>query len=613
MGGKWRIAAGAAGAAALIAILLRVGDSSPEPVAQPAEPRTATRSPAAPDAACASCHAPIVESYRRHGMSRSIGRVEGIAPGSVTHSTTRVRYEVSSTGADAWLTATGTDGGTRRQRIVGRIGAGIFDTSWVTSEVDPAGAPTGRLFFAPVETVTGYGLELSPFDVHPGSPGMDMPMTRDCLTCHTLDTTPARFPANQFTPDGFESMPALGCSSCHGSPDRHAATMRGSRGTSGEGLGIVRLARLDPGAQRDICARCHLQGDARIDLVNGAPDRSKPIASQIPVLVPAGARTDFRFVGQLERLALSECFRQSPAMTCTTCHNPHAGARAQGVESFDRACVSCHKTLAAATAPAHASMTGCAGCHVRRSQPFDLPHVTTADHFIRSRIEPAQALPHRQFANREGPLDLYDDGRLHAALRSPAGRRWKSGVLAMGLLTMGRFKEAARLLEAFPPPGSPAARAPSAPDGLTPLESVAAFHTVRGFVLMGAGRIDDAKRAFSDAITIDPATADARLARARIHFDTGDLRGALLDTETVIRTWPQAEQPWDLRIDIAMRSGRPDLALTAADASTRLWPSNPRTWATLAMLARQRGDAERAGRALERARALSPGTVARSP
>jgi predicted CXXCH cytochrome family protein len=546
-------------------------------------------------------------------MSRSVGRVEGLAPGAVTNQATRTRYDVSSAGGDAWLTATKNDGGTRRQRIVGRIGAGIFDRSWVTSEVDAAGAPTGRLFFAPVETVAGHGLELAPFDVHSGSPGMDMPMTRDCLTCHTLDVPPSRFPPNQFAPDGFSSMAALGCPACHGSVDKHAAIMRGNRGTSHEGLGIARLARLAPAAQRDVCARCHLQGDARIDLVNGNPDRSRPLASQIPVLVPARGHADFRFVGQLERLALSACFKASPAMTCTTCHDPHTGVRAQGVESFDRACVSCHKTLTTTTEAAHASMTGCSGCHVRRSQPFDLPHVTTADHFIRRRIQPAQAMPHRQFADREGPLDLYDDGRLHATLQTAAGRRWKNGVLAMGLLTMGRFKEAARLLEAFPAPGSPAARAPAAPEGLTPLETLPAFHTVRGFVLMGNGRVDDARRAFSDAIAIDPAAADARLARARINFDTGDLRGALLDTETVIRAWPQAEQPWDLRIEIAMRSGRPDLALTAADASTRLWPSNPRTWATLALLARQRGETERAQRALERARALSPGAVARSP
>jgi hypothetical protein len=111
--------------------------------------------------------------------------------------------------------------------------------------------------------------------------------------------------------------------------------------------------------------------------------------------------------------------------------------RAQGVESFDRACVACHEKLGPhtslsvehVTGEAARSERGCVDCHVRRSQPFDLPHVRTADHFIRRRIErPQHDIPHRQFAAREAGLTIFD-----------AGRRWSAGVMAMGLLTMGRF------------------------------------------------------------------------------------------------------------------------------------------------------------------------------
>ena len=34
------------------------------------------------------------------------------------------------------------------------------------------------------------------------------------------------------------------------------------------------------------------------------------------------------------------------------------------------------------------SAAGCVDCHVRRSQPFDLTEVRSADHWIRRRIEP---------------------------------------------------------------------------------------------------------------------------------------------------------------------------------------------------------------------------------
>jgi hypothetical protein len=531
---------------------------------------------------CASCHASIVDAYRGHGMSRSGGRAEGITTGTVTNPASRVRYAIETIGRRTSLTAEMPDGGARRQRIVGRVGAGIFDASWVGTEIDSAGrTDTGRLFFAPVETITGRGLRLSPFELHERSAGLDMPLTGECLTCHTLDRPAGartRFPAHLHGADAFDTLRPLGCSACHGEVARHAQVMSGRSGSKPRGLAVTRLWRLSAGAQRDICARCHLQGDARIDLVNGTVDRTRPIAGQIPVLVPSRTIVDFRFVGQIERLALSTCFKSSPAMTCTTCHDPHTGVRAQGVQSFDRACVACHEKLGAHTSVSVAQVTGeparsargCVDCHVRRSQPFDLPHVRTADHFIRRRIErPQHDIPHRQFAVREAELTIFDDGRLRPTLESAAGRRWASGVMAMGLLTMGRFAEAARHFEAFPPPGSAAARVASAPPGLTPLETSAAFHTVRGLVLLGTGKIAEATRALSDAITIDPGAGDARMARARLSLDAGDLAGAGLDTEAVIRMYLQTEQPWDLRIEIARRTGRVDLALSH-QASTGL-------------------------------------------
>jgi tetratricopeptide (TPR) repeat protein len=250
-------------------------------------------------------------------------------------------------------------------------------------------------------------------------------------------------------------------------------------------------------------------------------------------------------------------------------------------------------------------MMGCVGCHVRRSQPFDLPHIRTADHFIRRTIEPPDMnVPARQFSARDGDVDLFDDGRLAPALKTPAGQRWRSGVLAMALLTFGRFPESARYFSAFPPPGSDPARTPSAPPGFAPLEENAAFHTARGFALVAAGHLEAARAAFGDAIAVDPRSANARLARARLSLDGGDIRAAMVDTQAVIDTFPRAEAPWDLRVEIARRVGRPDLALTAADASTKLWPSNAHAWSALAAAADERGDRERARKARQRAVAL---------
>jgi hypothetical protein len=590
--------------------------------------RAAARPVPAAMQSCAPCHAAVVARYLDHGMSRSVGRPEGITTGTVTNPSSKIRYEVSAAPEGPLLTATFPDGGTRRQRIVGRIGAGIFDTSWVGAELD-GGAVAGRLFFAPVETLTGRGLALSPFELHPGSAGLDLALTGACLTCHTRyqpDSLPGAalpmvppnagpFPAHHLGADAFEHLSPLGCGACHGSTDRHADAVSSKAGAARDDIGLRRLGKLPPGAQRDVCARCHLQGDARIDLAGTGVRVDAPLAGQIPVIVPRRALADFRFVGQLERLALSACFKGTPAMTCTTCHDPHSGVRAQGVQSFDAACQRCHTV-----APAHTTLTvaqvtghparspaGCVDCHLRRSAPFDLPHIRSADHFIQRRIQPPRLdVPHRSFADAQGELALYDDGRLAPSLATPEGQRWLSGVLAMALMPMMRLDEAARHFEKFPPPGSKAARLPAAPKGFAPLETNAGFHTARGLVLMTRGAIDDARAAFSDAIALDPHAADARLARARLALAAGEIPSVLRDTQAVIDAYPKAEQPWDLRVELARRVGREDLALSALDASIRLWPSNAKAWRDLAVLLQQRGDAERAQKALERARALSP-------
>lgn len=602
-----------------------------EPTA-PVEPRVS-----AAVEPCAMCHEDVVAQYLRHGMARTIGRPGPITPGTVENPVSKVRYDLTTDAEGGLLTATYPDGGVRRQRIVGRIGAGIFDTSWVGAEMDVVtGRVTDRLFFAPVETVTGRGLELSPFELHAPSAGLDLALTRECLTCHTL-TEPedlpgaavpvgapagerrAPFPDNHLGADAFSHLSAFACSTCHGAVDRHPGIVMGQVDAVEGDLGLTRLGTLPPGEQRDICARCHLQGEARFDLVDGRVRRDLPLGGQIPVVVATQVSTDFRFVGQVDRLALSACFRGSPAMTCTTCHAPHASVAEQGTASFDAACATCHQvgqghtklTVREVTGHDARTPTGCVDCHVRRSQPFDLPHVRTVDHYVRRHIEPpTDDVPHRQFADPSGPVAIHDDGRLGPALETPEGRRWAAGVLGMALVAMGRFDEAAQRLSAFPAPGTPAARTPFAPSGFAPLEARASFHYLRGMLLMSRGALAEADAALTDAIEVDPLAPHPRMLRARLGFQLGDDRRALVETQGVLSSYPHSEQPWDLRVEIAARVGRADLAVSALDASARIWPSNPDTWIQIGRLV-EATNAERAREAYARALALRPSIARR--
>lgn len=577
---------------------------------------------------CFGCHRDIVADYLQHGMASSVGPVGRPEGGSVSQPATDTVYELGSGAGGVWLTAHRGDGGVRRQRVVGRIGAGNFDVSWVGEEVDATtGEATGRLFFAPVETITGQGLELAPFEHHPGSPGMDLALTGECLDCHTVDRLeelPAAsaaggvvYPPHALGADAFEHLRPLECQVCHGDTRRHVEIMAGFTEVDTDDIGLQRVRELSPAQQRDTCARCHLQGDARIRLAQGPPSWDRPQAGQWPVLVPARAVDDFRFVGQLERLALSRCFEGSPEMTCTTCHAPHRGVAEQGLASLEAACVRCHGGLAPehagdltverVTGAAARTAAGCVDCHVRRSQPFDLPHVRTADHFIRRRIPPPEDdVAHRQFADPEGPLRLYDDGRLTRLLATEAGGRWRDGVLAMGLMTLGRLDEAAALFERFPPPGSAAARQPSAPAGLPSLETFASFHQLRALALQAKGLWQPAIAAYGDALGVQPDLPGALVARARLHFLTGDFLAVVQDTQTVINAFPEAEGPWEVRADLALRLGRPPMAAQALRESVARWPSNANSWLRLGRLLLAQGDQAAALDALGRAHVLEP-------
>lgn len=612
---------------------------------------------------CVPCHLPVVRAYLGHGMAASAGPVAEVPSGELTHPLTGVEYRLETepagragraaadAGYEAVLTAAYPDGGRRSQAVVGRIGAGIFDISWATAEIHPTtGEVLDRLFFAPVETVTGHGMELSPFDLHPGSAGLDMALTGDCLTCHTT-ARPEEiagadpFPNHRLGVDAFAAgaVAPLGCDACHGPTERHAKIMTGEVTAARGDNGLPSLGQWPAAAQRDVCGRCHLQGDARFELASPHADlaalEGKPLAGRVPTFVAAKPVEDHRFVSQLERLALSACFLQSQQMTCTTCHDPHLGARDQGTASFDAACGECHggsaeTVSASATSTAGASTcsreegltveavlgeparsdAGCVDCHMRRSQPFDLPHVRSADHWIqRQPPRPTDSLPHRQFADAGGELVLFDGERLAPMLASPEGARWLDAAEALAYATAARFPEALERFDRLPAPGSPEATSSAVPEGLDPILSRPSFHSSRALLLQAHGRFGEAMAAWDDAVALDPEGASSRLGRARLRLDTGDLRGVVEDTEAVLADHPESDGPWRMRAEMAERLGRPDMALAAVENITAAWPSDARAWHRQGLLASVLGRRESYDSARSHLEILSPELAASLP
>lgn len=582
------------------------------------EPMAASDIPS-PLRECHQCHRNVVETFLRHGMADSLGPLPDSPRGKLANPRSGNRYRLEPDASSGTLTAVFADGGRRRQRLVGRIGAGRLDTSFVGTELGPLDHVTGRLFFVPLEWITGHGLALAPFELSATPAGLDQPITPRCLECHTDDAAALDrvYPRNLLGADALQRLRPLDCAACHGDTARHADLMldRAKPGDDDD-IGLARLAALPAAEQRDRCARCHLEGEANLELAprSGAPNEISLLARR-PALVPARASDDFRFVGQLERLALSACFRGSPAMTCTSCHLPHTAVYEQGTAAFDAACQRCHVedcsrppslAVSEVTGTAARSADGCVDCHVRRSQPFDIPLLVSADHFVRRRIPPPATAPARATADPTGPLVVFDDGRLSAALATEAGRRWSSGLVALGLSKQGRMAEAAALLADFPTPGGAEACHPTSPPELPPLETCADFHHVRGLVLEATGDLPGAEAAYGDALQCDPSHPEARLNRASVRLRLDDPLRATDDVARLADDYPQADKPLNLRALIAARAGELDAAVQALSGSVVLWPSDAAVWHEFGRLLLARGDSH-AYDALERAAELAPG------
>jgi Tetratricopeptide repeat len=573
---------------------------------------------------CAGCHPKPVREYLEHGMSDSLGPLAEAPTGEWTNAHTGTRFVFGTDAQGPTLTATRADGGRRVQRVVGRIGAGIFDTSFVGTELDPLGRPTGRLSFLPLERLADGTLEPAPFEALGGA-GFDQPVTAECLECHTTEnpialTRPSLradrvYPGNALGADALRRLPPLGCDACHGDTRRHVEIQLGGDAAAADDIGLVRLGELPAPEQRDVCARCHLDGEARVALqpLVGYGPRRHPLHQDRPVLVPAQPDDEFRFVAQLDRLALSACFRGSE-MSCTTCHAPHRAVIAQGPQSFEAACRSCHAsdachrpadlTVEAVTGAPSRTAEGCVDCHVRRSQPYDLAGVRTADHWIRSRIPlPSTAPVH---AKHSGPLALFDDGRMAAALDSDGGRAWENGLIALGLWHRGDAEEAAHRLDQLPPPGTPAVDWPPPPAPLPPLPLSGSFHFVRGLVLEAVGRVGEAHDAYRDAELADGQAPEPRVNRAALRLGLGDSESARETAEELLNLYPRAEAAFNLGARALAQDGQLEAAADALVKSTLCWPSDAGVWHELGRLYLALGDAGLAQAALSQAAVLEP-------
>lgn len=517
----------------------------------------------------------MVAQWLQNGMADTLGPLPPAlaalpAQAPVVNPRSGTSYRVHAEGEQLWLSEQHGNAAPRRLPLHWRIGAGIHAVSLVARAGE-------RWWFAPLEFFQGHGYVPAPHEQRPQPLGLRRPITPECLSCHTTAPPPFPYPHNAL---GGAQPSGLDCAACHGDPAAHLAKMRNAAPHDG-GSAILNPADLPPQRQLDVCARCHLQGDARIELAPDGAAAWRPgedLFARRAVFVAAAHDDDFGFVSQVERLSLSACFRQSPAMTCTTCHDPHLPMRLQTTAEKNAACLECHP----ASHAAQPERTDCAGCHMRRSQPFDLGHVAVQDHWIRRQPPPPEHdRPIRELETRDGRLSLF---RYRASDAPRFSGRELQALEGMALAHLGQFGAAAERLAGLPEPATPAALQPAAGEGPWPLLRLPMLHFQRGRVLESAGLLEAAAAAYADALTLDPELVEAKVNQANVWRQLGRIQEALAVAEELSAAFPQAETPWNLRANLAAAAGRLSEAASALQESLARQPDQAGAWRTLSQI-----------------------------
>jgi Flp pilus assembly protein TadD len=608
-------------------------------------------------ATCSGCHQAIARTYGDTGMGRSFQRVGPgavlAAGGAYFHKASRRHYEMKVRNGQVvqrryQKAANGAEVNVVEKEIHYVLGSGNHTRSYLHRTAD------GRIRLLPLAWYSERGgfWAMNPGYDRPDHQDFRRVITHDCMFCHNgyprLDRDPrhgddAIFPEK--LPEGID------CQRCHGPGAGHVRAASSKAPVEQVRKLIVNPKRLPAARQLEVCLQCHLETTSRTlpysviryDRGFFSYRPGEPLENYMLHFDHAagtGHDDKFEIAHQGYRLHKSACFQKSEAMTCTTCHNPHAR---QPAADFRGVCLSCHEA-------AHRRGGDCLSCHMPKRRTDDVIHVVMTDHLIQ-RHKPARDLlaplaerhddarsayrgevvPYYPVRPRdelyvavaqvvEGSNLAGGIPRLEAAIRRSqptetmfhfelAEAYWKNGEgdkaiaayrealrrrpdllpairnLGAALMESGRLVEAAAVLE----------RAP---------EDAAALSNL-GQVYRRLGR-SDAMAVVGRAVEKNPDSPEANAGLGHALLAANDLPGAAGAFREAVRTKPDdAEARYNLGSTLA-RLGQAEEAASELGEAVRLDPKLADAYNNLGMIAAMRGDRREAIRQFRAALVADP-------
>ena len=493
------------------------------------------------DDACASCHRDLVASFHKHPMGRSLAP---IAAASTLERFEEAAHNPFEAAGSIFSVDRRTDRVIHKETVAGSgveaeaditysIGSGRQGRSYLIDR-------EGFLFQSPISWYPLKGIwDLSPgyeeFNKH-----FSRPIVAECLFCHVNRVDADPHAANLYHEPIFRGF-AIGCERCHGPGELHVKQRRTGEPMAGVDLTIVNPRQLEHSLREAVCQQCHLQSDARVLARGRASFEFRPGLPLNKFLAdfvkPPDEGLDKKFVGTVEQMYASRCFRESAGeskLGCISCHDPHALPGALDRESFYRdRCMKCHAqhgcTLPKAERLAKSANDSCIVCHMP-TLGSTVPHTVVTNHTIPRRSDTRRSESKTGSWPQAGQLPLLPFPPALAEVEDPEQTR----NLGIALVEMARKQER----------------------GGTIALSLAQF----------------AVPLLEGATTGDPKDVDAWEATASALMMLGRLEPALAACEKGIEVDAHREITLYLAANLANRLGRPAVARSYCERGIKVNP-----------------------------------------
>jgi len=483
------------------------------------------------DEICAGCHRELAQSYHHHPMGRSLDLVQKASPIERFDTVSKnpftglgFTYEIKRQGEKVVHRETAADSSGRliseaETDVQFAIGSGVRGRSYLINR-------NGYLFESPITWYTQKAV----WDLSPGYERMPhhfgRPVVTDCLFCHANRVREVPDTENHYYPPVFEGY-AIGCERCHGPGELHVRRQETREAYEGVDFTIVNPVHLEPAIREAVCQQCHLEGLARVlrrgrQAFDFRPGLPLHLFLSVYVNKSAGEGPE-KFVGQVEQMYASRCFRESQKhlggqqgdpLGCVSCHDPHfypsAGER---VKFYRERCLNCHKdqgcSLPLEVRKETSKEDSCVQCHMPVTGS-DIQHHSITNHRIPRHANEAEERP----APAEDdllPIQLFHRNLVDAS--DPEVER------DLGVALMER-------VERYPPP------------------------LRRALGALALSRLDSAVRA-------DPTDVFALEARAHALWAIGDFAGAATAFDLALEQSPHRELLLQWAAVLAIEQKRP--------------------------------------------------------